>query len=245
MNERDQNEHKATPHDEASNALDGLLIGFKDLLPGDILLFQSCDQKKHQQKISAATGSPYTHAAVYLGDNEIAEATPPKIRKRQLSESDKEGQVIGVLRSQLGFSGERPIALREFVESLIRNGAWYDFRGIRDFNTVKTKFKEELLNILERDYGKVTANDELARRSYFCSALVVACYAAVGLIDGTAKLAYKAEAFSPADLHEDDTFGWVLGYITADEKDIPSDDPLMTKTLWRDLQDARWWQQGS
>jgi cell wall-associated NlpC family hydrolase len=49
-----------------------LLIYATNLLPGDILLFRSIDQKRHQRKISAVTGSPYTHAAIYLGNGDLA-----------------------------------------------------------------------------------------------------------------------------------------------------------------------------
>jgi hypothetical protein len=72
------------------------------------------------------------------------------------------------------------------------------------------------------------------QRPYFCSALAVACYTVTGVIGDIAQLLYKPEAFSPADLHEDPTFGWFLGYITADRNDILRDDPLLTTTNWRD-----------
>ena len=81
-------------------------------------------------------------------------------------------------------------------------------KGALEFKERKAKFEDELLAIMERDHGKFATNDELAKRKYFCSALIVACYAAVGVIDATAQLAYRAEAFSPGDLHRDDTFGW-------------------------------------
>jgi len=97
--------------------------------------------------------------------------------------------------------------------------------------------------MLEKHYGQVASKEEFVKRAYFCSALVVACYIVTGIIHDTAQLAYKADAFSPADIHEDDTFGWFLGYVAADKKNIPSDDPLMNCTLWRDLPKLRWWVQ--
>ena len=60
-------------------------------------------------------------------------------------------------------------------------------------------------------------------------------------MDDIAQIAYKEEAFSPVDLYENPTFGWFLGYIAADTIDIPTDDPLMMTTLWRDLLSTRWW----
>lgn len=56
----------------------------------------------------------------------------------------------------------------------------------------------------------------------------------------TAQLTYKADAFSPADLHEDPTFGWFLGYISS-ENEVPDDDPLLNTTLWRDIDETPWW----
>jgi hypothetical protein len=227
--------------DDAGHLLDGLRLDFTDLLPGDILLFRAIQPDALAQRVSIDIGSPYTHAAVYLGNGEVIEAGHPKIEKRRLSEVDKEEYIIGVFRSQLGFSGDRVQALSEFAATLVRNDAQYDWRGIFKFKKVKTELEEHLQEILRRDYGKVLSKNELEQSSYFCSALVVACYTVSGVIGDTAQLAYKADAFSPADLHEDPTFGWFLGYISADRNEIPPDDPLMTTTLWRDLPDVRWW----
>jgi cell wall-associated NlpC family hydrolase len=69
-----------------------VLIDFPDLLPGDILLFRSLHQTVVQQEISAASGSRYTHAAIYLGNDKIAEAAPP-LQIRRLSDDEKEGAV--------------------------------------------------------------------------------------------------------------------------------------------------------
>jgi cell wall-associated NlpC family hydrolase len=94
-------------HGKKAADLDGLLINFRDLLPGDILLFRANRQKPHQKKISAATNSPYTHAAIYLGDGRIAESKFPRVRIKKLAH--EKGQVIGVLRSQYTFLENRPL----------------------------------------------------------------------------------------------------------------------------------------
>ena len=143
----------------------------------------------------------------------VLEAGDPKVEVRRLSDLDKEDNIIGVFRTQMGFLDGRIAELRHFADALVRNDAEYDWTGIRNFRQVKNQLEEELLEILDRDYGKVLTKDELERRSYFCSALVVACYIVCGVIGDTAQLAYKADAFSPAVLHEDPRFGWFLGYI--------------------------------
>lgn len=216
-------------------------LGFDDLLAGDILLFRAIAPDDTAQRISRASGSPYTHAAVYLGDGDVIEAGYPMVEKRQLVETDKQSNIIGVFRSQLGFSESRVQALQTFAKTLIANDSTYDLRGALKQKQTKSQLEEQLLDLLTQHYGKVVSKEEFEQRSYFCSALVVACYTVSGVIGNTAQLAYKADAFSPADLHEDPTFGWFLGYITADRNQIPPDDPLMTATLRRDLSDARWW----
>jgi cell wall-associated NlpC family hydrolase len=134
-----------------------LLIDFPDLLPGDILLFSSLHQSETQKKISAATGSRYAHAAIYLGNNEIAEAAPP-VQIRKLSDADKERQVIGVLRSQTVFSQKRAAALRSFAEKLIAQGVKYDFRGALTFEHRREVFVETLLQNLQENYGKIPSH---------------------------------------------------------------------------------------
>jgi hypothetical protein len=242
MNSGDPDGTRCAPDTGASADLKGLLIDFSDLLPGDILLFRSIDQKKHQQKISAATGSRYTHAAIYLGNHEIAESNYPKVQIRKLSDADKEKQVIGVLRSQCGFSEKRAADLRTFVKELIERDAGYDWRGALTFEQRRSDFVVNLLNNLAENYGNITTNDQLTEKSYFCSALVVACYIVAGIIDNSAQVAYKPDVFSPGDLHGDPTFGWFLGYITKEEKRIEADDPLLSIMLWKDIEGERWWQ---
>jgi hypothetical protein len=212
-----------------------------ELLPGDILLFRAIAPDETARIISRASGSPYTHAAVYLGGGDVIEAGYPMVERRQLGEADKQDYIIGVLRSQLGFSEGRVHALQTFADALIASHAKYDLRGALKQKQTRSQFEEELLDLLTQHYGKVVSKEEFEQRSYFCSALVVACYTVSGIIGDTAQLAYKADAFSPADLHGDPTFGWFLGYVTAVRNEIPPDDPLMTATLWRDVPDARWW----
>ena len=51
-----------------------LRLTVDDLKPGDVLLYRALEEKAHQRAISHATQSPYTHAAIYLGDGKIAHA---------------------------------------------------------------------------------------------------------------------------------------------------------------------------
>ena len=39
-----------------------------------------------------------------------------------------------------------------------------------------------------------------------------------------------------------DKSSWFLGYLVPEGEFIPDDDPVQTQaTLWRDLEDYRWW----
>ena len=52
------------------------VIGLDQVLPGDMLLHQGTN-KLMPTLIKAATGSPYTHASMYVGDGQGTEATWP------------------------------------------------------------------------------------------------------------------------------------------------------------------------
>lgn len=232
----------STPTD-TTHYTDGLILDFPDLLPGDILVFRAVDPDALTKRISRSTGSPYTHAAVYLGDLDVLEAGDEIVEVRRLSNLDKEDCVIGVFRSQCGFGEDRVRTLREFAARLAGNDLAYDKDGLKNFRQTRTEFEEELFDRLRLDYGKVLTKDELERRPYFCSSLVVASYIVCGIIGDTAQLAYQLDAFSPADLHREPTFGWFLGYVTDPDNKVPADDPLLIATSWRDSSspDERWW----
>jgi hypothetical protein len=234
----DNRDENATPRTDGS-----LTVSVADLLPGDVLLYRANRQKFHQQQISAVTGSPYTHAAIFLGDGLVAESNFPRgVAKRPVEESIKGSGCVAVLRSQLGFSGNRPRQLNEFVESVLANGRFYDLIGAVNFGKATKQHGEDQLDFIRLNYGKVTSSDDLAKQSFFCSAFVVACYSVAGVIGPSAQVAYVPDMFSPGSLHQDPTFGWFLGYLVPEGGFVPDDDPIQTQgALWRDLQDCRWW----
>jgi hypothetical protein len=226
------------------------LIRLSDLLAGDILLFRSIDQNPSQKAISYYTKSPYTHAAIHIGNGEIAESKPMAgVQVRELTHPLR-GEIIAVLRSQQVFSERRAAKLRKFVEELLREARDYDFltalsfayARLRGSNTKNERFVDDLIDHLKENYGKVNSAEQFAQRAYVCSALVVACYIIPGIIAENAQSAHLPDMFSPGDLYGDATFGWFLGYITPNAEDIPADDPLMTRaTPWKDHPELRWW----
>jgi hypothetical protein len=237
MNNQDRNKEKV-----ASLAAAGLRVDFADLLPGDILLFRPLNPDDLEERVSATTQSPYTHAAIYLGNNEIAESVSPEgVQVQKLSNAEKEAYIIGVLRSQAGFSERRVAAMRAFVDKLVAQGARYDVRGALSFQERKDEYIEKLLDTLATNYGTTISEGKLAQMAYLCSALVVACYTISGVIGDSAQVVYRPNVFSAADLHRDPTFGWLLGYIAKNGQRVPLDDPLLTVTRWQDHPKLQWW----
>ena len=218
-----------------------MIIGFADLRPGDVILFHSLAGKFPGPKIAKSTGSPYTHAAIYLGDGEIAEATPPVVRIRALNNSDLADCRLGILRSQAGFSKERVAAVRTFVTDLEAQRAKYDYQGVRKFRGKQKHFHNNVLSEIKENYGKTKATEEFLKEAYFYSALVVACFMVAGIIGDSAQVVYPPDLFSPGDLHRDPTFGWLLGFIIPDGATIPDNDPLLENTLWKDNLSTKWW----
>lgn len=219
-----------------------LILKPLDLLPGDVLLYRSGNEKFHQRKISEVTGSPYTHAAIYLGDGLVAESNFPRgVTKHALGDSIKGSRCVAVLRSQLGFGNDRPLKLNKFVEAVIGQGKFYNLIAVANFRQASKDYFDNQLEIVQKNYGKVTSTEEFAQQSFFCSAFVVACYSVVGVIGPTAQIAYLPGAFSPASLYQDVAFGWLLGFLIPDGGSVSDDDPVLLATHWRDFRSEHWW----
>jgi hypothetical protein len=136
---------------ESTSSTDGAdsIVQQGDLLPGDVLLYRSAGTKIHQQKISEATGSPYTHAAIYLGDGLVAESNfPGGVVKHQVRDSINGCRCVAVLRSQLGFGNDRPRKLNEFVDAVVENNKFYNLIAVAKFQQTSSKYFENQLEII-------------------------------------------------------------------------------------------------
>jgi hypothetical protein len=137
-----------------------------------------------------ATGSPYTHAAISLGDGLVAESSVLHgVGERDLADSIKDCRCVAVLRSQVGFGGDRPQKLRKFVDAVLAHKKRYDFVSVLKFKKKSAAYFDNQLDFIRQNYGTVTSHYEFAEQSFFCSAFVVACYAVVGIIGDTAQVA--------------------------------------------------------
>ena len=217
-----------------------------DLLPGDILLYRPLKPNFIQRRIINATESPYTHVAIYVGGGFIAESVAWPcligIRKVQFERSLKRTEYVGVLRSQLGFGGNRPTELIKFVDSFLQRKRFYNLIAAARFKKESREFFNNQLEFIRRNYGKTISAEKFSERSFFCSAFVVACYSVVGAISDTAQAAYPPEFFSPAGLYRDPTFGWLLGFLSPNGNLIRADDPLLFEaTHWQPNIGIKWW----
>lgn len=232
-----------TSQEPALLADQDMIIRPADLLLGDVLLYRPRTANVIQSEIIQATGSPYTHAAIYLGNDKIAESVfPCGVTQSSLNASIGNTQCVAVLRSQLGFDDKRAKTLTDFVRSVAEEGKVYDLISALSFKNESSKYFDNQLQFIQKNYGKVTSMKDFEKSRFFCSAFVVACYAVVGIIGETAQVAYKPKYFSPGHLGQDPTFGWVLGYLVPEDGAVPGDDPLLCQaTLWRNCQSVRWW----
>ena len=217
-----------------------------DIRPGDILLYRPKTLNVLQRKICEATNSPYTHAAICIEKGTIAESVASirliGVSKSSLEESLEDSLCVGVLRTQLVFGCDRVNKLRSFVEEVLQSRKFYNLVAANNFQKNSKSYFDNQLSFIRENYGKYTPYDEFAKQSFFCSAFVVACYSVVDIISATAQVAYLPEAFSPASLYCDSTFGWLLGHIIPEGGSVPCDDPLLTKaTLWSQNSSVKWW----
>lgn len=219
------------------------LVQLSDLMPGDVLLYRPREPDRLQQRVTAATNSPYTHAAIYLGEKTVAESViPDGVLISELDESLDGSLCVGVLRTQMVFGEDRWKKLREFVSAVTEQGVPFHRHALVNFGEKSSTFFDDQLDYVQRNYGEFSTAEQLAAKAYFCSGFVVACYQATGIIESSAQVAYPPEYFSPAHLYADATFGWLVGYLVPEGGSVPSNDPLLlSSTLWRDIDERPWW----
>ena len=103
----------------------GALIGTSALAPGDILL--SSASTVQSIGIQLATLAPVSHALVYLGDGEIAEAVGEGVRVQTVDAMLAEEQMVVAFRDPR-LTPEQAARLREW--SLAQVGVRYNMVGV-------------------------------------------------------------------------------------------------------------------
>lgn len=205
-------------------------IDRNELLPGDILLFRNGAKSATSTAIRWWTASPYSHAAIYLGDDQILEAVVPGIRITPLRV--RRSGYVAVIRSQMGFGASRVEILRDFADQLVKQKARYDLSGVLKFVGMRDKTYQENIEAVLSGAEDIRGSK---RTKYFCSALVARIWCVVGIMDQTAWSLMLKNLIAPGDIPSDVNFGWFLGYLIPQGTKIPEDEPMLMSTAWKDV----------
>jgi cell wall-associated NlpC family hydrolase len=161
----------------------GRLVRPEELLAGDILL--SADPGLASAGIRLLTTSPVSHAAIYVGNGEVAEALRGGVRLRSIDRVLKEETVVAAFRHPL-LDEAHAQRMSEFAREQV--GKPYDFVGVVmhapfalqrrvcELPGVPTLLREACLSTLAT-LQLIHGGDD----RFFCSQFVLESYRAVGL----------------------------------------------------------------
>ena len=205
------------------------------LRPGDILLTHSQDSTG--RIVQRATGDTYSHASIYLGNNQVAEAGLDGVQKADLGVPD--AGHVAVFRHQFPFDEDRVSALHAFVDEMIAAGAGYDDSALSRAWVLELRTRQEDYELnwqekLEAHYAKSESDEPEELRTFVCSAFVATCYFKVGILGKSmsATLA-NPDILLPEDLGGDHFFyGHIVGYLTPDGYEVPESDPFYNRSRW-------------
>jgi cell wall-associated NlpC family hydrolase len=161
----------------------GRLISVADVLPGDILL--SADAGIASAGIRLLTTSPVSHAALYVGDGQVAEALRGGVRLRTMEKVMEQETVVAVFRHPaLDDAGAERLAA--FARAQV--GKPYDYMGVMmhapfalqrrvcELPGVPTVLREACLSMLAT-FQLIHGSED----TFFCSQFVLEAYRMVGL----------------------------------------------------------------
>ena len=100
------------PQMQSSSTRPSATINADDLLPGDLLLSSATSPQSWSIRVFTMTG--VSHAAIYLGEQQVAEAVGSGVKISSLSHAIEESNNLLVLRVP-GMSSEQMLRLREFA----------------------------------------------------------------------------------------------------------------------------------
>jgi Permuted papain-like amidase enzyme, YaeF/YiiX, C92 family len=161
----------------------GRLVRPEELLAGDILL--SADPGIASAGIRLLTTSPVSHAAIYVGNGEVAEALRGGVRLRSIDRVLTEETVVAAFRHPV-LDEERAQRMSQFAREQV--GKPYDFVGVVmhapfalqrrvcELPGVPTLLREACLSTLAT-FQLIHGGDD----RFFCSQFVLESYRAVGL----------------------------------------------------------------
>lgn len=150
------------------------LIDKSELKPGDILV--STEEAGISKNIRDVTRAAYSHAALYVGDGKIIDATKAGVTKRDLSALTDPASRVGVIRVDQLTDKARDKVLAT-ANKLV--GKSYNYLGMVFGIVGELKPSLRLQRLLQGEPFKVTGST--FGFGYFCSELVIKSYATAGI----------------------------------------------------------------
>lgn len=161
----------------------GIAVGVDALRPGDIIL--TADNGLNSSGIRLFTLSPVSHAGMYVGDQQIAEAVGEGIRRRTIAELLAQEATVVAFRHP-GITPENVARMGNFVDQHV--GQKYNYMGVmlQAPFTLERRFCElPLVPSTIRDFcirGVAAVQLGLGRNDqFFCSQFVLEAYRSAGL----------------------------------------------------------------
>jgi len=210
------------------------LIKYGAIQLGDVLL---CYDSSVAEDTLAATGSSYSHAAICIDNNLVAESSSSGVRKITISDLTDTYERVAVFRPHPGcWTPSRIMKLNSFIGDAIKKGVRFNNRGYHRFEQNEESHNQSVEMQFHKYFTEGLQPDSPEKSSYFCSELVAAAFHSVGVLSESAAILYKPEAMSPAKLAQDPTFGLFVGYIKSYEGfEVPEDDEFLHKPLFSDV----------
>ncbi|GLS13531.1 hypothetical protein [Hydrogenophaga electricum] len=218
-----------------------LTLSFKDVQPGDVLLCRPPESvgasKLVRKSIAAATGSPYTHAAIALSASEVLDARPRHgVKARPLTELVAEAQHVAVLRHPDAWNRQRVDGLRDYAAALQALGAGYNYREAMRYAANRSEHEDGTMDELARYFDTGEPNAAADFGPFFCSELVAACFVNSGFIHPSAAIVLAPGVQAPGDLAKEPAFGFLVGFLSADpDKAVPGDDPMLLHPRYAEI----------
>ncbi|WP_305816207.1 hypothetical protein [Photobacterium leiognathi] len=202
---------------------DGIMIGTpppllseKDLKVGDVLFCSKSNDDKMSNLIQKTTDGPYTHCAIYFGNNTIVHMTTRGIKApNNISDFISEYTYIAVTRCP-GLKNPDfelyPIfkkKLIDFIQSNLDKKVKYNIVGaglspLREYKNISKHYAQN-----QQQKNKVKDVD---KKSYFCSEFILDCFKATEYIDKDHSY-WKADNWTPTGLAEENIFD-LVGFMS-------------------------------
>lgn len=223
-----------SPEEPETMTIAQKIIGTDLLRTGDVVL--SAGTGDLAERVAAATGSPYTHAAICYSNTEVADVTTSGIRRVGVDEYVKTFPYHAVFRLIGGWSSGRSSLLQTFVDRVIANKGKYDWRGALSLDKSRKEHEETLDDRLYSYLAGDVVEESTVQQSYFCSEFVASCFTISGIIEPSAAIVYQPDTFAAIHLARARVFGWFTGYIApTGATAIPIDDEFAHWTSYTDL----------